>query len=72
MIFHSCKSFFSAKNSKKSFFVAVNHLKKIISKWKWFPKKSFRKGNHLRTKPQFGQENHFGKGILIFDFGCNI
>jgi len=36
MIFHSCKSFFffAAKNSQKSFFMAVNHFKKIISKWK--------------------------------------
>ena len=65
MIFQRCKWFFSAKNSKKWFFVAVNHLLKIISKWKSFPKKSFRIGNHFQTKPNFGKENHFGNNEVL-------
>ena len=45
--------------------MAVNHLLKIISKWKSFPKKSFRIVNHLQTKPNFGKENHFGNNELL-------
>ena len=71
--------FFCAKNSQKSFFVAVNHLKKIISKWKWFPKKSFPNGNHLRTTWHFwnahgrkwlvsGIGNHFRRNGMLLDF----
>ena len=63
MIFRTCKSFFCPKNSQKSFFVAVNHFKKIISKWKWFPKKSFPNGNHLRTTWHFW--NAHGRKWLV-------
>ena len=45
--------------------MAVNHLLKIISKWKSFAKKSFRIGNHLQTKQNLRKENHFGNNELL-------
>ena len=43
----------------------------MISKWKSSAKKSFRVGNHLQTKQNFGKENHFGDNELLHDVHLN-
>ena len=62
--FTEVNDFFSAKNSKKMIFVAVNHLLKIISKWKSCAKKSFPNGNHLQKKTKLWKRKSFTKQSL--------